>query len=258
MGAHGPKFLVLDFTQVSYIDATAVHSCFCPVARLTAIQDCKLVYAGCSASVESQLLKHGALEGDHLRVFPSLHRALDWCESVVIARARRNLARAMHATSSQGQHQSQSQSLPPPPTRKQRGDRLASDLPSPGDTGSGSTGSGSTGSGSTGGGSTGGTAGSTSTAAVGAVGSAEEPVLNVGTLLRQWLELRPEVPPATVRPWLFLGGAHHACDRALLDRQAPSSTKKRTKAQKHHRSRSSSKIPRAKTPRSRQLARVSL
>lgn len=40
----------------------------------------------------------------------------------------------------------------------------------------------------------------------------------MGTLLRQWLELRPEVPPTRVRPWLYLGGAHHACDRRLLDR----------------------------------------
>lgn len=40
----------------------------------------------------------------------------------------------------------------------------------------------------------------------------------MGTLLRQWLELRPEVPPTRVRPWLYIGGAHHACDRRLLDR----------------------------------------
>ena len=48
--------------------------------------------------------------------------------------------------------------------------------------------------------------------------ASEQPALKVGTLLRQWLELRPEMPPVAVRPWLFLGGAHHACDRALLDR----------------------------------------
>jgi len=54
----------------------------------------KLVYAGCLPEVASQLQKHGAFSGDHVRSFPTLHRALDWCESVVIARARRNLDRA--------------------------------------------------------------------------------------------------------------------------------------------------------------------
>jgi len=49
-------------------------------------------------------------------------------------------------------------------------------------------------------------------------GGDSEPVLKAATLLRQWLELRPEVPPTQLRPWLYLGGAHHACDRALLDR----------------------------------------
>jgi hypothetical protein len=54
----------------------------------------KVVYAGCLPEVASQLDKHGAFSGDHVRSFPTLLRALDWCESVVIARARRNLNRA--------------------------------------------------------------------------------------------------------------------------------------------------------------------
>ena len=52
------------------------------------------MYAGCLPEVASQLDKHGAFGGDHVRSFPTLLRALDWCESVVIARARRNLNRA--------------------------------------------------------------------------------------------------------------------------------------------------------------------
>ena len=73
-----PRFLVLEFTQVASIDATAVHSCFVPAARLTATLEVKLVYAGCAKSVESQLRKHGAFAGQHVRIFPTVQRALDW------------------------------------------------------------------------------------------------------------------------------------------------------------------------------------
>ena len=34
-GTNRPRFLVLDFTHVASIDATAVHSCFAPVGRLS-------------------------------------------------------------------------------------------------------------------------------------------------------------------------------------------------------------------------------
>ena len=44
------------------------------------------------------------------------------------------------------------------------------------------------------------------------------PVLEVDTVLRQWMGMRPEQPPLEVRPWLLLGGAHHACDLPLLRR----------------------------------------
>jgi hypothetical protein len=42
-----PRFLVLDFTHVASVDATAVHSCFAAIARITQGLDVQLVYAAC-------------------------------------------------------------------------------------------------------------------------------------------------------------------------------------------------------------------
>ena len=89
-----PRYLVLDFTRVPSIDATMVHSCFTPIARLTKSLDCQLVYAGCNSVVSAQLKNHGAFEGDHIRIFRTVHRALDWCETSVIAGAQRRLHRS--------------------------------------------------------------------------------------------------------------------------------------------------------------------
>ena len=50
------------------------------------------------------------------------------------------------------------------------------------------------------------------------VENAPVPTLEVDTVLRQWMGMRPEQPPLLVRPWLLLGGAHHASDLPLLHR----------------------------------------
>ena len=39
----------------------------------------------------------------------------------------------------------------------------------------------------------------------------DEALLDLDTVLRQWIEMRPEQPPIQIRPWLFIGSAHHAC-----------------------------------------------
>ena len=123
-----PRFLVLDLARVTSLDASAVHSCFIPIARLTAVSharttiqphhdncntprlrprlrprrqlqpqlrqglDVKLVFAGCRPAVQSQLLKHGVFSGDHIQSYASVHMALNWCESVILKAAARAIA----------------------------------------------------------------------------------------------------------------------------------------------------------------------
>ena len=79
-----PQFLILDLARVNSLDASAVHSCFIPVSRLTAGLDIKLVFAGARDAVQSQLLKHGVFGGDHIQSYATVHMALGWCESVIL------------------------------------------------------------------------------------------------------------------------------------------------------------------------------
>jgi len=204
-----PRYLVLDFTHVSSVDATAVHSCFGPVGRLTQSLEVKLVYAGCQYAVESQLRLHGAFAGDHIRIFPTVNRALDWCESAIIARARhkldqsRNPSRKSLSSSSSKPKQDISTRSSGNESLTNRGEMDQIPYPSapltPVSLSHNKT-------------------KTVSRTSPRSNVKSSDNVLKVGTLLRQWLELRPEVPPAQVRSWLFLGGAHHACDKGLLER----------------------------------------
>jgi hypothetical protein len=259
-----PRYLVLDFTRVPSIDATMVHSCFTPIARLTKSLDCQLVYAGCNSVVSAQLKNHGAFEGDHIRIFRTVHRALDWCETSVIAGAQRRLHRSSTNKGNnninnnvRGKNHSPTSSsnslAPPPPPAPSAASFLSVFLPqsspksppSGGKSAAGAAGTkgrvlsmpnagdsgqkalelttsafespASASNSSNGGGSGSGSPQSPQSPRRGSAKTAEErTTVKVATLLRQWLELRPQAPPARVRPWLYLGGAHHACDRALL------------------------------------------
>jgi hypothetical protein len=225
-----PRYLVLDFTRVPSIDATMVHSCFTPIARLTKSLDCQLVYAGCNSVVSAQLKNHGAFEGDHIRIFRTVHRALDWCETSVIAGAQRRLHRSSSAASFLSVFLPQSSPKSPPSGGKSAAGAAGTkgrvlSMPNAGDSGqkalelttSAFESPASASNSSNGGGSGSGSPQSPQSPRRGSAKTAEErTTVKVATLLRQWLELRPQAPPARVRPWLYLGGAHHACDRALL------------------------------------------
>ncbi len=78
------RFAVLDFRQVSGLDSSAVLS-FVKLKQLAESQQFTLVLAHCSAEIRRQLEKGGlADDGERVRNFPELDRAVEWCEDQIL------------------------------------------------------------------------------------------------------------------------------------------------------------------------------
>ncbi len=78
------RFAVLDFRQVSGLDSSAVLS-FVKLKQLAQSQDFTLVLANCSGEIRRQLEKGGLTDdGETIRSFPELDRAVEWCENQIL------------------------------------------------------------------------------------------------------------------------------------------------------------------------------
>lgn len=78
------RFAILDFRQVSGLDSSAVLS-FVKMRQLAETQDFVLVFAHCSDETRHQLDKGGlADDGERIRSFPELDRAVEWCENRIL------------------------------------------------------------------------------------------------------------------------------------------------------------------------------
>ncbi len=83
--AHRPRFLILDFRRVSAIDMSSVVNCFLPLQTLCKDLKVVLCYSNCNVRVEFYLRANRLLEDTNTRLFPTLHQALDSCETALLA-----------------------------------------------------------------------------------------------------------------------------------------------------------------------------
>lgn len=82
---HKPRFLILDFRRVSAIDMSSVVNCFLPLQTLCKDMEVVLCYSNCNVRVEFYLRANRLLEDTNTRLFPTLHQALDSCETALLA-----------------------------------------------------------------------------------------------------------------------------------------------------------------------------
>jgi len=82
---HKPRFLILDFRRVSAIDMSSVVNCFLPLQTLCKDMGVVLCYSNCNVRVEFYLRANRLLEDTNTRLFPTLHQALDSCETALLA-----------------------------------------------------------------------------------------------------------------------------------------------------------------------------
>lgn len=78
------EYLVLDFSEVKGVDATAARSCFLTLVHLMRNASVKIVFASLSREMEELLRSHRVLEDDSILI-PDIDDALEWCEDQVIA-----------------------------------------------------------------------------------------------------------------------------------------------------------------------------
>jgi CRP-like cAMP-binding protein len=81
---HKPRFLILDFRRVSAIDMSSVVNCFLPLQTLCKDMGVVLCYSNCNVRVEFYLRANRLLEDTNTRLFPTLHQALDSCETALL------------------------------------------------------------------------------------------------------------------------------------------------------------------------------
>jgi len=78
------RFLILDFDMVTGLDTTGLLS-FEKMLQYTRSQETNLILSGLKSRSLSQFTRGGFKDGDEkLRIFPSLDRAVEWCETQMI------------------------------------------------------------------------------------------------------------------------------------------------------------------------------
>lgn len=77
------EYLVLDFTSVLGVDATAARSCFLMLSQLMRSSGVKLVFAQIDSKIEALLRCHDVIKIDDI-VIPLVDDALEWCEEQVL------------------------------------------------------------------------------------------------------------------------------------------------------------------------------
>ncbi len=80
------RFIVLDFRQVTGLDATAMFS-FSRMKQLIQAQNISLVFTTPSTEIQHQLKQGGFAEEAELLLFPDLDHGLEWCENQMLIAA---------------------------------------------------------------------------------------------------------------------------------------------------------------------------
>lgn len=81
---HKPRFLILDFRRVPAIDMSSVVNCFLPLQTICKDMQVVLCYSNCNVRIEFYLRANRLLEDTNTRLFPTLHQALDSCETALL------------------------------------------------------------------------------------------------------------------------------------------------------------------------------
>jgi len=79
-----PKFIVMDCSRLTAIDASAARNCFMPLKKMAEMFAFKLVYAACKPKVAFLLKAHDALGGTQIKMFGTVYAALDYCEVALL------------------------------------------------------------------------------------------------------------------------------------------------------------------------------
>jgi hypothetical protein len=79
------EYLVLDFTDVKGVDATAARSCFLTLVHLMKNANVTVVFASLSQQLQDLLKAHHVVDY-HSIIIPDIDDALEWCEDQVLAR----------------------------------------------------------------------------------------------------------------------------------------------------------------------------
>ena len=127
------RFVVLECSQVSTIDATAARGCFLALVFMLEEQGIDLVFAGLPQECVRILLNHGVVSesnqcGDGALTFKNMDSAIEWCENVLCGALYMNpnksctLASIFPGCIQQIRSYFQEQEFPPHHTVLKRGD----------------------------------------------------------------------------------------------------------------------------------------
>jgi MFS superfamily sulfate permease-like transporter/uncharacterized protein YciI len=113
------EYLVLDFTEVKGVDATAARSCFLTLVHLMASAHVTIVFASLPPEFEELLRAHRVI-GKHSIVVQDVDDALEWCEDQVILkehrlRQQRSSTSTADSSTHQKLHQQQEEEHQAPP-----------------------------------------------------------------------------------------------------------------------------------------------
>ncbi|CAM9698892.1 unnamed protein product [Chrysoparadoxa australica] len=84
-----PSFIIFDCSKLTQIDASAARVCFAQLQRLTEIHRICIAYARLTKDMEDLLRVHGALEGERVLIFRSLHDAINSAEVALLESVNR-------------------------------------------------------------------------------------------------------------------------------------------------------------------------
>lgn len=97
-----PRFLVLDFRRVTAIDMSSVANCFQPLQSLCRDMSVILVYCNANSRVEFYLRSNRLIDDNNTRLMPTLHAALDFCETECIHEELKKRHPHAHPSSADG------------------------------------------------------------------------------------------------------------------------------------------------------------
>lgn len=86
------KFLLLDFSHVAGLDATAARSLFATLLQLLSLYNITLIITSANSSVHKILSQHGIIADDNkelVKVFLTADEGLEWCEGALLAKLGR-------------------------------------------------------------------------------------------------------------------------------------------------------------------------
>jgi SulP family sulfate permease len=77
------EYLILDFTEVIGVDATAARACFLTLVHFMRTANVTVVFANLSKPVQELLCAHNVLNEESI-IIPNLDDALEWCEDQIL------------------------------------------------------------------------------------------------------------------------------------------------------------------------------